>query len=238
MAASFVAVVQRATAQTIDLDGLALFFAGVVAAYSLDRVLDPRDRPGPPWLRRVLIAVGTAASVACVVFALRMSPRTALLVPLFGAVVFGYPLLKRVPAFKTVIVSIAWTWTAIAFPFPDGSWLGWTSWSVPVALPLLLIVAGGCLLCDLHDAESDRSRSVASVPARAGQRAAIRLAMLLAILGAAIALVQHRHGLAAAGLGLSIAALCPDALARDTLGPLTVDMILTIPGVLIALHLV
>jgi hypothetical protein len=45
-------------------------------------------------------------------------------------------------------------------------------------------------------------------------------------------------GLLLGGLCLAFAALRPRMLAQDVLGPLMVDVILTMPGVLIALHVV
>lgn len=238
MAASIAAVVSRATARRADVAGLALFFCGVAAAYSLDRVFEGRGRLEPRWLRRALTLMGLAATVLGAVLVTQIPRRAALLVPLLGGVVLGYPRLKRIPVLKTVVVSMAWTWTAIALPFPDGSWLGWQSWSLPVALPLTLSVAAACLLCDLKDLDRDRRAAVASLPARAGVAASVRTAAILAAAGAAASLLQHRFGLATADAALTLAAFYPEWVAREAVGPLAVDVILTVPGLMIALHLV
>lgn len=167
-----------------------------------------------------------------------MPLRTAMLVPVLGVLVLAYPRLKALPLLKTVLVSAAWTWSVIALPFPDGSWVGWRAWTEPVAIPLALIIASGSPLCDVKDLRADRETSVPSLPVLMGTRGALASAMVLAASGAAVALAEQRIGLSLGGLGLGLAALRPNLLARDAVGPLLVDLILTIPGLLIAFHIV
>jgi 4-hydroxybenzoate polyprenyltransferase len=236
---SMVVVVERATGRAADTDGIAALLSGIVAAYSLDRVLDPSDSLRAQWMTRVLALTGLAAAVVCGVAAWRLPVRTAALVPALGVASVLYPRLKALPVTKTAALPVVWIWAAIALPFNDGSWLGWHALLVPVAAPLLLLVASGCLLCDLKDEACDRRAGVGSVPALLGGLAAGRLAVGLALGAAALALVEHRTGIAlsAAALGM-VTASWPMVLATESAGPLLVDVILTLPGVLISARLV
>ena len=238
MGGSTALVVQRATGKSFDAIGLALLLFGILAAYSLDRLRDGASRTPS---RRLLLTlqIGTAIGIGGTAVLLAFLPmRTAMLVPVLGILVLAYSQLKALPVLKTVLVSAVWTWSLIAFPFYDGSWLGWQAWLLPVAIPLLCLYASGCLLCDLKDVQNDREASVASLPVLIGRRGTMAAAMVLAIIGALTAAAQHRIGLAVGGGGLVLAAMRPRVLADDVLGPLMVDGILTLPGLLIALRIV
>jgi hypothetical protein len=238
MGGSTVMVVYRATGNPVNGVGLALLLCGILAAYSLDRVLDSAEVAQTGWLRSVL-QIGAAIGVVASACLLALMPlRTGMLVPVLGALVLAYPRLKSLPLLKTVLVSAAWTWSLIALPFQDASWLGWRAWTAPVAIPLTLIIASGCLLCDLKDVQADREASVPSLPVLMGRHGTVASAMVLATVGAVVALVEQRFGLLVGGLGLGLAAMRSNLLARDAVGPLLVDMILTIPGLLIALHVI
>ncbi|MEO7190534.1 MAG: UbiA family prenyltransferase [Vicinamibacterales bacterium] len=238
MGASTALVVQRATARPVNGAGFALLLAGILAAYSLDRLLDESDGTETTWLRWTLLA-GAAIGVLASAILLAIVPlRVAILVPGLAVVVLGYARLKSVPVLKTLLVSAAWTWSLIALPFGDGSWFGWRAWMTPVAIPLTCLIASGCLLCDLKDVEQDRRRAVASLPVVVGEQGAIAVAVALAGVGALISLAERRPGLLVGGLAMGLAAMRPHVIARDVIGPLVVDVILTIPGLLIALHLV
>jgi hypothetical protein len=103
---------------------------------------------------------------------------------------------------------------------------------------MLLLMASGCLLCDLSDVTSDRASRVRSVPVLLGGETAVRIAVALAALGALSALGLHRPGLAVGGLGLAVLGFFPSLLATDDIGPLVVDVALTVPGMLIVARLV
>lgn len=237
MGASLTVVVHRATGRPIDPVGLGLLLCGIAAVYSLDRVVDLwPHRSG--WLSPLLIGAGTTASAMCALFMWRLPLQTAVVAPLMATIAVLYPVLKRVPLAKTILVSVAWTWSAIAFPFNDGSWAGWRWTQLPVAAPLLLLIAAGCLLCDLKDAESDRASKVWSLPVLLGIETTAAIAVVLALAGAAVAFVEHRPGLAIGGACLALVGLRPALVARASTGPLLVDAILTLPGVLIATRLV
>ena len=238
MGGSMAVVVHRATARPVDGVGLALLVSGILTAYSLDRILDSPHIEPTAWLRTSLHMAAAIGITAVAILLALMPLRTAILVPALGILVLVYPRLKALPLLKTVLVSAAWTWSVIALPFHDGSWVGWRAWTEPVAIPLMLIIASGCLLCDLKDVRTDRTASVPSLPVLMGTRGTIASAMVLAASGVAVALVEQRIGLVVGGLGLGVAALRPHLLARDAVGPLVVDMILTMPGVLNAFHIV
>jgi 4-hydroxybenzoate polyprenyltransferase len=231
-------VVHRATGRPVDGVGLTLCLSGILAAYSLDRILDGSNGLLTRWLRRALYIGAGAGLVTGSVMLTLMPLRTGMLVPVLGVLVLAYPRLKSLPLLKTVLVSGAWTWSLIALPFHDGSWLGWRAWMAPVAIPLTFVIASGCLLCDLKDAQADRDASVPSLPVVMGVPGTIAVAVFLATISGAVSLAEHRIGLLVGGLGLGLAAMRPKLLARDVVGPLLVDVILTIPGLLIALHIV
>ena len=238
MGGSAAIVVHRATARPLHETGLVLLLCGILAAYSLDRLQDGADIANRSGLL-VVLRIGAAIGVVGTAVLLALLPlRTAMLVPVLGALVLAYSRLKSLPLLKTVLVPVAWTWSVIAFPFQDGSWFGWQAWSVPIAIPLTCMIASGCLLCDLKDVEGDRDASVASLPVVIGVRSALLIAVALSVVGAAVAAAEHRIGLSVGGVGLGLAALYPEFLARDIFGPLLVDVILTLPGLLIALHIV
>jgi hypothetical protein len=234
---SLTVVVQRATGQTPDAAGLTVLLAGIAAAYSLDRVMDP-SLTGSRWTERILTAAGIAASLICVAAALRLPLRTALLVPLLGLSSVAYPQLKRLPFIKTVVLPVIWLWASLALPFDHGSWFGWRALASPVTVPLLLLVASGCLLCDLKDEHADRSAGVPSLPALFGAAVTLAVAVGLAAAAAGLALLEHRTGIVVSAAVLSATTAAPAVLVADATGPLLVDVILTLPGILISARLV
>ena len=234
---SLTVVVQRATGRAADVYGIATLLSGIFAAYSLDRVLDPPGA-GRSWMTRMLALAGIVSAVMCGLAASRMPIRTAALVPALGAAALLYPALKQLPLTKTMVLPAIWTWASIALPFNDGSWLGWHAVLQPVAVPLLLLIGSGCLLCDLKDEAGDRKAGVRSLPAMFGGPATLRVAVTLAAAAAAVALLEHRTGLAVSAAVLGAATFSPTLLATEAAGPLLVDVILTLPGILISARVV
>lgn len=242
---SLTCVVQRATGRTLDPHGVSALLAGIVAAYSLDRVLDPHpdiDSQAPSrasrLLRPLLGATGAIAAAFCMWHAWQLPLATSALMPLLGVAALAYPRLKQVPVTKTVALPLVWTWASIALPLADGSWFGWRALLEPVAAPLFCLIAAGCLLCDLKDEAADRESGVRSLPAMLGGRATVYVALALVCTAGMLALVEHRPGLAIGAAALGLATTWPALLARESTGPLVVDMILSIPGLLIAARLV
>lgn len=235
---SVLLVVHRAVLRPWHAGGTAVLLLGIVAAYSVDRLVDPPATGLTTGLRRVLAWTALAAGALGGLALTTVPLPTAALVPLVAAAVLLYPTLKRAPLTKTLFVPLVWTWCTIALPFADGSWLGWRWMLEPIALPLLLLFTSNALLCDLKDERADRHHGVATLPVVLGPRAATAIAVVLAVAGGLVAHLEQRHGLACGALGLGVAALTPRLLATDVVGPLAVDVALTLPGVLIAAHLV
>jgi 4-hydroxybenzoate polyprenyltransferase len=234
---SYVVVAQRAMELSPNVYGLTTLLCGILAAYSLDRVFDPSERDGGR-VSLLLAAVGAVAAAACAAAAWHLPFATLTLVPLLGLVSMCYPTLKRVPLFKFIALPVVWIWAVLALPFGDGSLFGWRVLLHPVVLPLLLLNTVGCLLCDVKDETRDRASGVRSVPALLGRTTTLRLALLLSFAAAAVALAEDRPGILISAAALSAAAFVPSLVAEDTVGPLLVDAILTLPGVLIVTRLV
>jgi 4-hydroxybenzoate polyprenyltransferase len=189
-------------------------------------------------MTHLLATVGVASAGACAVAAWRLPVQTASLIPALGAAALLYPRLKQFAVTKTVALPLIWTWAAIALPFNDDSWLGWHALLLPVAPPLLLLIAAGCVLCDLKDEASDRLAGVRSVPVMFGKAAALHVAVALALASASLAVLQHRPGIVISAAALGTATTWPALLATDAAGPLLIDVILTLPGILILARVV
>jgi 4-hydroxybenzoate polyprenyltransferase len=235
---SLTVVIQRATGRSPDAHGVAALLGGIMAAYSIDRILDPSEPALAPWLARILGGVGLIGCAVCAAATLGLPVRTAAVVPTLAMAALLYPRLKRLPLTKTVILPFIWTWAAVALPFNDGSWLGWHALVLPVVPPLLLLIGAGCLLCDLKDEDDDRRSGVRSLPALLGGTLTVRVAVALAVMAAGLALVERRTGIVVSAAALSAVTASPALLATDAFGPLLVDVILTLPGILISARVV
>ena len=234
---SIAVVVRRATGRPWDAAGLAVLLLGILAAYSLDRITDAGEGE-PRWMRRLLIAVTVGATVAGGLLLPVLPLASAAVVLVAGLAAALYPSVKRLPLGKTLVVPLVWTWCGIVLPQGAAADVGWRALFAPVALPIFLLFVAGCLLCDLKDAAIDRAAGVPSVPALVGEARATRLAIGVALVAGAIAAVEGRPGLALTAVALSAAGLRPALLAMPDVGPLVVDVILTLPGLLIAARLV
>lgn len=234
---SWAVVARRATAREWDPHGLAVLLLGIGAAYSLDRLLDGR-RALPPAVNALLWIAGVGSAAAVVATLPRLPVQTAALALAFGAVAVCYPLAKRLPLGKTVALPLIWTWSALALPFDGGSWLGWRALLHPVAVPTFLLFVAGCVLCDLKDEAHDRAAGVPTLPARYGAVPAIVVAGALAVTAAVAAAAEGRPGVACSAALLTSMLGWPRLLATEVVGPLAVDVVLTLPGLLIALRVV
>ncbi len=230
-------VAGRATGLPVSPAGRDLLLLGIGAAYSYDRLADPAEAASP-----ALLALLRLGFVACAAGTLMLLPRmpvgTLALLPVLSTAVLAYRWAKAYPWVKALLVPLVWTWAGLALPLADGSWLGWRSLAHPVALPLFLLLAAGCLLCDVNDAARDRARGVRSLPVQVGVGRTLLVAALVAIVGAATGLAQGRLGLVADGLLLAALAACRPLLMLESWGPLAVDLALTLPGILILAHLI
>ena len=223
----------RATGEPLSTAGLVLFLAGVGAAYSLDRLLDRPVCGYPQWLRLSLAAAFVISASAGLVAVVWLPIKTVAAVIIFAVASLLYRHLKSYPTAKTILVAVVWTWAGAALPINRPHWAAWDWWSLSVSWPLVLLLSAGCILCDLKDAETDRRLGVRSLPVLLGMSGAILIASALALLGAALAWSEGRMGLFYSGALLLAVTQFRPLLSRPAIGPLLVDAILSLPGLLI-----
>jgi 4-hydroxybenzoate polyprenyltransferase len=234
---SIAQVVHRATGAPLYSNGVMLFLSGIWAAYSLDRLADSKT-PQPLFLRISLI-LGLVFSIAlCAFSAAHLSLKTLSAVLVFSFLAVLYRRLKKYPLLKTLIVAMVWVWAGVALSIANDDWFGWNWLTVGASFPLFLLIAAGCILCDLKDVEADTKQDVKSLPVLLGIRRTILVVTILAGVACAIAVGQNRLGLVASGAAMIAVAQYPRILAVEDVGPLIVDFILTLPGILIAAKMV
>jgi len=227
---SIAQVVQRATGVPLYSNGLILFLAGIWAAYSLDRLTDDSTRQSR-FLKFALIFGLIISIVLCAFSAAHLSWKTLSAVAIFSLLALLYRRLKKFPLLKTLIVAMVWVWAGVALSISNDEWFVWNWWTMSAAIPLFLLIAAGCILCDLKDVESDKKQNVRSLPVIFGVRQTILIVTILAGIAAIIAVSQHRPGLLVSSLTLIFFAQYPSILAVEDFGPLLVDFILTLPGI-------
>lgn len=232
---SLAMVMHRATGVKFSPAGFCLLLSGIGAAYSFDRLFEA-DRH-PRWLQWTLRSAAAGCSGMVLLAASQTPPRVLAVVGLLSVTSLVYPALKRVPFVKTLAVALSWTWASAALPLA-GAHLAWNWWSVDVSLPLVLLIAAGCILCDLKDAEQDRGAHVPSLPVLLGPRVTCLVAAAMALLAAGLAWADGRYGVAVGSVLLALAAQFPSLLAREAVGPMLVDAILVVPGILILIGFV
>jgi len=241
---SLALVIRRATGWTLLPSGLALLLAGTGAAYSFDRIIDPAPAcvPRPIWLQRTLYSIFAVCVGAMVILLATGEIRTGVIgvCGVLAAVSLLYPHLKRIPLIKTLAVALAWTWACATLPFVVNvaRASAWTWLRTDATLPLLLLLSAACTLCDLKDADRDRCDQIPSLPVLIGTRWTCVVATVLALASAGSAAMHHHSGLVIASFLLALAAQVPTLLARTPIGPIVIDSILIVPGVLILTRLV
>ena len=234
---SIAQVVHRATGMPFYSNGLMLFLAGIWAAYSLDRLADAS--PAQSRFVRAALLFGLLASVIlCAFSAAHLSIKTLSAVAVFSFLALLYRRLKKYPLLKTLVVAVVWVWAGVALSIANDRWFSWDWWTMSATLPLLLLIAAGCILCDLKDVKADEKDHIRSLPVLFGIRRTILIVTILAGVAAAIAASQNRFGLLLSSLILMFFAQYPAILAVEDVGPLLVDFILTLPGILIAAKVV
>jgi 4-hydroxybenzoate polyprenyltransferase len=225
-------VMQRSTGLPISLTGISLFLTGICAAYSLDRLLDfPENQPN--WLWYILLLGFIFSTVLGVVMSLRISAGLLSTIVVLSLISLFYRYIKSYPTAKTFLVALVWVWAGAALPIENNHWLAWNWWLYPISLPLLLEISAGCILCDLKDINSDKNAGVYSLPVILGVRNTIIIVFSLCILAAVFSLYQHRYGVFFSSLILAFLSCSPSILSKESIGPLLVDMTLTLPGILI-----
>lgn len=228
---SLAVVVSHAVGGSFSEPGLILLMAGIGAAYSLDRLVERELQSA--WLTRALWCVLVfCGGVICITLAYPTSnPNLLKIVLILTAGSLLYTQLKKLPIAKTVIVAVSWTWACSTLPCPtDGNnWL-----SCEITLPLILLIASGCILCDLKDQHEDQHRGIPTLPVLLGVQPACLIATGMVVAAGAMAAIHRQFGLSVGATLLAIVAQFPSILSIRPLGAILVDAILTIPGILIA----
>lgn len=235
---SIALVVHRATGLPILPSGIFLYLLGILAAYSLDRWLDPSEEIRSGWLTATLFVGFLVSTTLGALIVVRLSVKTISVIVLFSIITVFYRQAKKIPFLKAGLVAIIWAWAGVALPFQNQNWFAWQFWTMQTSLPLVILIAAGVILCDLKDLKLDSIDDVQSLPVMFGLRNTIWVTSALLLIAATISYEQGRMGLVISSAALIVLAQFPFLLSQEAIGPLLVDAALTLPGFLIFLHLV
>lgn len=233
---SLAVLVHRATGYAFSSVGILVLACGICAAYSFDRLVDGARAVHPTWLNRTLASAVAASTLLGLVAATRLPLQTTFGLLLCGIASVFYWRLKRFALAKTVLVAFVWVWSCMTLAVVGDPSRDWKRFDI--AIPLFLLIAAGCILCDLKDVESDRRDGVGSLPARFGVGLATAVVALLAVSSMLLGWTEGRPGIIASSLLLLVLARYPAFLAKKPIGPIVVDAVLALPGFLIFLHLI
>ncbi len=222
----------------IIASGLHLYLLGICAAYSLDRIVDNPDASRPLWMKIALASGFLVSALAGFFLAIRLSIQTFSALILFSTISVFYFQAKKLPFVKGLLVAVVWGWAGVALPFANTHWFAWQFWTMQISLPVVMLIACNVILCDFKDINSDHVRGVQSLPAMLGSRRTMWILSISLVIAAMISFQENRMGLVVSSALLFLLTQFPRLLSLDALGPLIVDAALTIPGVLIVLHLV
>lgn len=235
---STVLVIQRATQWPVSHAGKWIYLLGIFSAYSLDRLLDHTEHEMPRWAQWSLGLAFVGSAVVGVGLAFRLSVKTLSALVLFALVSILYRKAKPYPLMKTLLVAIVWVWAAVALPFENSHWFAWQFWKIAVSAPFILLMSAGCILCDLKDVESDTRSHINSLPVLIGVRSSLYVVAGLLLTAGMLSVHQGRLGLAFSSLILILLTPFPKFLSLKWVGPLMIDVVLSLPGVLIYLHII
>jgi len=235
---SIAMVIHQATGSPILSSGITLYLLGIWAAYSFDRILDDPEGSRPHWLKVTLMLGFVISTGLGALLALEFSLQTLSVLVVFSVITLSYRKAKRFPFLKTLLVAITWTWAGVALPFSNSNWFAWQFWTRRTSVPLVLLIAAECILCDLKDLKFDQADGVRSMPVILGLRNTLLLTSVVLMAAALLSFEEGRMGLVASSLALLFLARFPVLLSLEAIGPLLVDLALTIPGLLISIHLV
>jgi 4-hydroxybenzoate polyprenyltransferase len=207
--------------------GLLTLIGGVIAAYSLDRLIDAAGSER----RRVLLRFGPALLVGCALVAsgLIKVPGHLLLVMLLAVMGGAYVPLKRVVP-KGVLTAGAWAIAVVWLPGAQAPTIasGW-----PVAVCVFLIVSANAILCDALDVEIDRAKGVRGLAPWLGARRASLVAAMLACGGGVLAVLHGPWPLAVAAGALGVAGVVRDVPRGVDLRRTALDLVLVLPGMVV-----
>jgi len=202
---------------------MALFTLSALAVYTGDRLGDGDGEDSAavclrPW-RRWLMVVAALAALGCGLLALlhwRALGETACFL---AALSLAYPLLRLVPAGKTIAVTVAWTWALHVVAAAPA----WTHIDAVIGI----LIAATTVGCDLKDVAQDRVGGVRSLPAALGAGMTRTLAAAACLAAMALAWSASAPWLAATA-GLQVVPLALPMTARPVLGPLLIDGLLVL----------
>lgn len=235
---SIALVIQRAIELPLFDSGFYLYLLTIFAAYNLDRIIDNDDPTRPTWLTIALVSGCLFSTITGLVIALQLSVQTFSALLIFSVITLLYKQAKKLPLLKGVLVAVVWVWAGVALPFLNTNWFAWQFWTLHISLPIVILMACGVVLCDFKDIKSDRLHGVKSLPVIWGLRKTTLIISALLFIAAIIAFHENRIGLVVSGAALLALAQFPRLLSLDAIGPLIVDVSLTLPGLLITLHLI
>lgn len=226
---SLAVVIKHAGGGTFSEAGLILLLCGIGAAYSLDRIVDGRLR-STRLVVALLCTLALCGGGICFILAAHQPDAIKVVLGL-AAVSILYTRLKKILLAKTLVVAFSWMWACSTLP-GCGNGCGWLFFDITPAL--FFLISSGSILCDLKDLDADRQHRIPSLPVLLGCRGACAVATGLAVLAGAIAFGSHRWGVSVGAVLIAVVAQFPSLLSLNPLGPIVVDCILTLPGILIA----
>jgi UbiA prenyltransferase family len=208
-------------------------YLGVLLVYTGDRLAEPGRVP------RVLQAPLWGLVAACVAvmgyLALRDPERLLPVEVALGVVSLVYGTAKNSPVLKTVMVTATWVLGCTFLPYDllGDPRLHPELLLHPAVIGFAFMFVPSALLCDLKDQESDQRAGVRSLPVILGARGAQWVSAGCASLGLGLCLWSGAW--AAAATALLMLAVTPwlRLLRRPLLGPLVVDSLLAVPGLLL-----
>lgn len=233
---SIALVIQRATGLPFSPAGIQLYLLVICAAYSFDRLMDHTGKEHAAWLTATLWAGFLFSTALGLFLAFFLSIQTISALLVFSVITLFYRKAKRFPFLKTVLVAVVWTWAGVALPFANHEWFAWQFWTLDASLPLVMLIAAGCILCDFKDLKFDHEGGVRSLPVMFGLRKTILFTSMILFVAAFVAFQEGRMGIVVSSVALMFLARFPSLLSLEAIGPLLVDCALTIPGVLIFIH--
>ncbi len=211
-------------------EGAWTLYMGILFVYIGDRLLE-KERV-PPSLHKPLGVLAIVAVAIAGYLTWHAMARIAPLLVILGFFSLIYGSVKMVPFVKTALVVCTWWLGCTLLPYhlrgsPELDWsLLWTLPSIAFAL----LMASSALLYDFKDEEADARAGVRSLPLMLGARGAQWVCAGFAVCGMAIAAYAQAWAVAFMGLLLALVSPWLSLLRRPLAGPLTADLLFTLPG--------
>lgn len=204
--------------------GSLTLIGGVVAAYSLDRLLDATAEERRWVALRFVPPLAVGAGM--VATGLWRVPSQWMLIAVLAVCAGAYVPLKRfIP--KGVLTAGCWAAAVVWLPCAQPPGVGD---GLPVALCVLLIVGANAILCDALDVEIDRAKGVRGLAPLLGAKRVSWIAAGAAGAGAAMAITIGPWPLAVAAVPLMITGIVPASGFFSGWRRTFLDLMLALPG--------